>query len=419
MKYVLVSVLLGVLIKDTSYLGDSYILRGATQVAALFAGGYWMLTLGPAANLKKYFWFFLLLGVIGLSSLVSRDPIFSAFQFLSLLAVSVAFIAYSESRASHREDRDVAIKTTVIAGSIICTLSLLLIKIKPDYAYLYDEFEKINRFRGLFGQPAAMGAMAGLVLGTTLFWKQRWFIKAPIIAIAMTCLMLTSARTFWVAAIVGLAVTAWWMFKSKSGLIMIGSLLLVVMLVIFTKAFDVLPSTKAANAVLRTDSIESMSGRTNVWAYAFKRFLDKPLLGYGFTTGDSAFIPDASDSSVKYLIKRTRYTLHNGYIQALLDSGIFGALLYIGVVLKALVGFYKSNLRTMAAPFYALLFLAIANLGESVMFSAATFSSLLAWYLVIFGLSLGGKRRDEKKSAPPPAPNTSLYEVRFGKKAYA
>ena len=196
-------------------------------------------------------------------------------------------------------------------------------------------------------------------------------------------------------------------------------MVLIAFIVVSVKAIDIRPSKESTKQYLRTDSLENMSGRTEIWAFALKRSLDRPLLGYGFTTGDHAFVRDASDSSAKFLLDTARYTLHNGYIQALLDSGIFGALLYVVVVLKALVGFYKSQSKFMSAPFFALLFLAIANLGESVMFSAATFSSLLAWYLVVFGLSIGGKRQDEKNSVPPMSPKSSSGDLRLGKVVYA
>ena len=82
-------------------------------------------------------------------------------------------------------------------------------------------------------------------------------------------------------------------------------------------------------------------------------------------------------------------TLHNGYLQALLDSGAIGAALYVAVILSALGCFlFYDRDKRYASEFYGLLFLAIANLGETVIFGAAVLHGVWFWYLSVLALTL-------------------------------
>jgi O-antigen ligase len=154
-------------------------------------------------------------------------------------------------------------------------------------------------------------------------------------------------------------------------------------------------SEKTVAHTLRTDSIENLTGRTKVWKYALSSWWDRPLFGYGFTTGDEPFNTGDEPFNAR---KGTplagkgrdvkRYTLHNGYIQALLDSGAVGAALYVVVLGLAIIRIARPQATQLRVPLFILLFAAIANMGETIIFSAATFQSVLVWYCVVFGLSL-------------------------------
>jgi O-antigen ligase len=65
--------------------------------------------------------------------------------------------------------------------------------------------------------------------------------------------------------------------------------------------------------------LESFSGRTDWWRFAWVRFLERPLTGYGaFAGGRFASLAEMGD--------QTTSSLHNSYLEAMLGVGILGLL---------------------------------------------------------------------------------------------
>ena len=86
-------------------------------------------------------------------------------------------------------------------------------------------------------------------------------------------------------------------------------------------------------------------------------------------------------------------------MQALLDSGVLGAVLYLvimGLTLWRTV--WLDATKTHAAVLYSLLFLSIANIGETVVYTPATFHATYFWYVAILALGL---RTSSVTSASP------------------
>lgn len=387
--------LLALLIKDTSFTGDTYILRGLSQGMSLVLGAYWFLTKSGRVKWRKYFGLLLFLFTISVGVIGARDQFYTGLQVASLGASCLLFTAYNESQLARRERNQTLYKFVLLAGVVVLTVSLAATRLWPSIAYYHDSIEGITRFRGLYGQPASMGSFAGIIVGVATFSSGSWWIRVPAIVLSLLCLAMTSSRTFWVAWLAATCFMLLWLAQRKRLQVITGLLFLLIIAGAVITAFDLRPSVKTTQGALRSDSIGNLTGRVGVWQYAFEKFKERPLLGYGFTTGDDAFkelsntrtskvamAPDASK------ISTTRYSLHNGYIQALLDSGLIGAFLYLAILSTAIIKILATHDKQMAGALYVLIFVAVANMGESVMFSAAVFPSLLAWYFVVFGLSL-------------------------------
>jgi O-antigen ligase len=63
--------------------------------------------------------------------------------------------------------------------------------------------------------------------------------------------------------------------------------------------------------------LESLSGRTNWWSFAWQRFLERPFMGYGaFAGGRFAALAEMGDQSTS--------SVHNTYLEAILGIGILG-----------------------------------------------------------------------------------------------
>jgi O-antigen ligase len=237
-----------------------------------------------------------------------------------------------------------------------------------------------------------------------------------------------------VAAVVGLGVTAAFYFKHKQAW-MATAIIFAVILPLMMTAADLHISSKERSQILRTNSMSNMSGRMTLWNVAFTKFWNKPILGYGFVVGGAdAFANEAQGTETTEAPgKNAKYgksfipTLHNGFLQALLDSGMVGAFLYIAIIGWALWALLKHDTaRQYGAELYALIFLTLSNFGETVVFSAGEYPGVFYWYVAVFAMSLNPTKRlattppqtkpeswagyDRLKLAPvPKAPATALF----------
>lgn len=418
MRYVFGLLAIALIVKDTAPLGDSYILRGMSEGIALMVGFGWLLTRHRPGLFRKYILIFAYLVVLLLTITVAERPVYVAFQVISLIAVVLFFVAYVESHRDNIEKHAAALRMVVLILILICVGSLALFYYRPQLAY--DSTVVGNRFKGLFGKPAMMGAISGLLLGLVVFLKQGATLRSLGGFAALFCLYLTGSRTFWAAAVLGIFFTAALYFKHKWAWVAI-TVAFVVLSPVVMMAVDVEISQKDRSRVLRSDSLEHLSGRTVIWKAAFKKFWDSPSLGYGFTSGSDALKGRNSSGRIegtpRYagLMSNTSFTLHNGYLQALLDSGLLGGFFYMAIIGSALWNLFIYDVeKKHGAEMYSLVFLAVSNFGETVIFSAAVFHAVFYWYLVIFALHLRKENGCKRPAyAPSERPIPVIAENRF------
>ncbi len=287
-----------------------------------------------------------------------------------------------------------AARTMLVALTVVCIASLMVRYWYPGVTY--EQTFEGPRFRGLFSKPAMMGAASGLLLGLGLFVSWNWGIKVIALASSLPCLLLTGSRTFWAAAMVSMGVAGLRYVRWRWSFLPVGAVLIVALVCIGIIA-DIRMTSQEQARLFRQDSIETFSGRTTMWTQALQRYWEHPWLGYGFTAGGAALDEEGRKGAVVLSVKspsQGAVTLHNGYVQALLDSGAIGAAMYIGVIVSGLVCFLRYDRgKRYAAEFYCLLFLAIANFGETIIFGAAVLHGVWFWYLSVLALALASTPR--------------------------
>lgn len=393
MQIVLV-ILIGALVaKDTSYLGDPYIMRGAAQGLCLVVGAVWLVINFSTEIVKRYWPIFGYLVSISLSTVTTRDPFYVALQVISLAAVLFFFIAYFETEKKRHYQSNVLITATLLAYTIAAIASLLVAGIWPSIAYETLYGGQV-RFRGLFSKSGMMGLASGMAVGLAWFRVTNPLFKVISITAGTACLVLTLSRTFWLALVIAGAMTVWrYRHSSKKWIAAfstaaIGSGVLMV-------ALGVQTDTRDISKAFRLESIYNLTGRVALWEQAASAFADRPLLGYGFTAGSAALArPESklfrqSDSALASGRDVGRATLHSGYLQSVLDAGWVGTFFYVSVMIFATIRIFRYGKEKKFAPyFFGLIFLMIANITESVIYSASVFGSILFWALAIFALSL-------------------------------
>jgi O-antigen ligase len=393
MHYVFITLLAALLVKDILPLGDRYVLRGVSEGIALAVGAGWLITHQFHRFAKRYVLILSYLATLVLTAFVSQRPFFVILQVMSLASVTLFFIAYVESSALDRDIFRWNLLTVGCAFLLVCMGSLVLLAVRPQLAF--EVTSEGNRFRGLFNEPAMMGAVSGLLVGLAAFGRLSWLIRISGALAAIPCLYLTGSRTSWGAAAAGLLITgiiyirqkrAWMIALAFVGVI--GSLGLVIV--------DVHLASETQSKVIRSGSIGTLSGRTVLWELALKKYQDSPFLGYGFTTGSDALASDMGDTlstafGVADRSQQKAFSLHSGYIQSFLDSGAIGASLYLSILGLALwrLLWYDQE-RRHGAEMYCLLFFSISNLTDTIIFGAAVFYEVFYWYLSVVALSVIG-----------------------------
>lgn len=423
MGYVLSLLIIALTVKDATPLGDSYILRGISEGLALVLGVNWFLFYSRKEIYGKYWLIFGYIIILFSTIAFSARPVYVALQVISLTAVLFFFIAYIETSPNEVDKNETVINVTIIVFTLVCLTSLILLAYRPSW--VYEVTLEGRRFKGLFGKPAKMGITAGLLLGLSLFRERNFFLRSIGVLLSIPCLYLAGARTFWFAAAAGVLVTAALYLKRKLAwcFIIVATICLTLFVGIVA---DMSISSKDRSRILRADSFERMSGRTVIWRFAFEKFRDRPILGYGFTLGADAFKEgqetrfSAFDASPS-LLKKESFTMHSGYVQALLDSGILGTVFYISIIISVLWALIKNDKdRRHGAVMYSICFLTISNLGETVVFSAAVLHAVFYWYLAIFALSLRWSNESngdnhpsdvEKGMIPMIVPAKRKYEI--------
>ena len=382
--------------KDIAYFGDPYIMRGSAQGLCLLVGGIAVLSRIDSV-LTRYWPILGYLFVILVSASVAAQPTYVLLQVISLGAVLLFFIAYFETERVRGYQSELFMQSTVGAYAAIMVLSLVAAWALPQFAYEVLPGNEV-RFRGLFAKSGMLGTAAGVMIGIAWFGFKRWWSRLIFIVPAIFCLAWTLSRTFWVALLVAWAVTAW-RLKPQSRKWVVGALLVGSFVVAVAGVLNVQIDEKAADKMLRTGTITNLSGRVTLWASGFEAIKRSPLLGYGFTAGSDGLKGDGSDlagrddSSINDARSHGRVTVHSGYLQSMLDSGVLGSFFYLAAMFLAVLRLWqRGNEERFAPHLFALLFLLIANVTENVVYSAAVYSSLLFWGIAIFALSLPSAR---------------------------
>jgi O-antigen ligase len=383
--------------KDLAFAPFPYALRGAAQALCFAAGSLQLLPMLSVVRFSRYWPTLGYLLVLLATTPFAKFPLFVLLQVLSLASAVIFAIAYFESsRAPRQEGLRKLVLSVVAMYGIVAYGSLLLARAAPNLAYetLFagDMAGNELRFRGMFSSPGGMGAAAGLLVGLAAIGIKRLPLKLLLSIPGVLCLLLTQSRSFWIAAFVAGVCTAWiyyprlrkWLLACI-GVLMLGGAVAV--------ALNLSLDTSRVNTFARLDSVANLTGRTELWQAAYRGFRDRPWFGYGFTMGGLGLEDDTAVPSDADPTQYSRQTLHNGYIQSVMDAGVIGFFFYLMTLLMAIGRIVRfDSKRRFPEALYVLLFLSIANLGESVVYSGSVFQSLSFWVFAIFALGLSRER---------------------------
>ena len=308
---------------------------------------------------------------------------------------------FESGEAGQGSNLDLLIRTAGILYLVVAVLSVITLLSDPGRAY---EVETVHRrFRGLFAEPGMMANASGLLLGIGLFGLKHRVLKSGAIIFGAICIGLALSRTNWVALIAASLATGW-LYYPRFRRVVLAISALAVLAGLVTVALNITIDTERANRIARVESLATLSGRTVLWEASIRAMSRSPVFGNGYTTGVDALIETSKRNEARYLdhiadLETRRGTIHSGYIQSLLDSGLVGTFFYVTLIVLGLKRLLSNDQqRQFGVVFFIVMYAAIANLGKNFIYSASVFDAVLFW--LVIPVALGVLRTEEGVVTP-------------------
>ncbi len=161
-------------------------------------------------------------------------------------------------------------------------------------------------------------------------------VAVLLFCIGFICILVTKSRTTLAATIVALAVVQTVSLKGLdrllvivAGLFAVGSFAIAAVF-LSSQGFDQLENLAAMG---RTDDVSSLTGRLPLWEELIISIRKSPVVGYGYLAYWDSDRVESLSRTLGWEIPHG----HNLYLDVALDIGVFGALLFIGWLLSALL----------------------------------------------------------------------------------
>ena len=265
---------------------------------------------------------------------------------------STFFGVYLGSRYTLKEQ----LKLFAWAYGIIAVLSIIFAIALPRYGL--EQAVHAGAWRGIYGHKNLLGrgmTLGGVifVLSPTLFEKKdRWLCR---VGLALTCILLVMAKSS--SSLINftvliLSLTAYRILRLRY-LLLIPAFLAIITL---SATIFYVYTENAAELLGLIGKDPSLTGRTDLWAWAREMIDKRPWLGYGYTG-----FWQGLDGASAYIIRAARWPVpysHNGILDLWLDIGLVGVLAYsIGFAINLLRAIFIARFSTGMERIWPLIFL--------------------------------------------------------------
>lgn len=320
-----------------------------------------------------------------LSALWSVDPALTLLKAgtLTLLSLTIHGCLKHRWRSEVRILRDLSAAYIVV--TLTCVASLIL--------YFGGEQSAIGqdgRLRGVLNNPNMMGLLSAIAFPIGFSVVQR--IGALVFVVGtsamLTTLILSASRTSLIALALTMCYLVWsggWKARLKWGGISIftGSLVAFVAsggLPLFTQAAHARSDFSFLSGMFaRTGALDALNARPEFWHMAVQVWRGNSIGGTGFGTVEAVL----SDAYGAGEFRMPNLSIHNGFLQLLMETGAVGAVLCIVVLVVALkAGLHGSTRLVVRGVAASGLCGIIIQLGESPLFGIGQPFPYIFWIVI-------------------------------------
>ena len=254
--------------------------------------------------------------------------LWSDYPFISLRrSVAITVCVFYGAYLLDRLGFEGAVRLFVYTACCLALLSIVAYVAVPtvgrDTAEGYS-----NAMRGIFATKNTAGMAMLLALPCALWLGSRPGAKrgawVGALVLTVTTLAATRSATSMLIALIVIGLgSRLWLRGATGRLLWNVAVMAVVLVAVFTLVFwpdQIFP-------LIGRDS--SLTGRVPLWEECFKMIVQRPLLGYGYSS-----FWNADSRDVQYLWQVIGWdapNAHDGYIDILLQLGIVGLILYMGM----------------------------------------------------------------------------------------
>jgi len=327
-----------------------------------------------------------------MSAMLGLDPEAS---ISSILLYAKGFLMVIIIAMTIREESEIRTIT------LYCLLGLFLGALLAFYQYKTGSFrvntETIKRVASLRGDPndAAMLFLAGIPLAFYWFRSSTTSLRkssfALCIALLLESIILTGSRGGFLGMLFVLFLIYWKIRSLKTTVLAV---------VIVVAAVLVLPGgyTERMNTIftgkeLKKDQSTSIDMRKDLQKKGFEIMMNNLLVGVGPGNFGRAFFSQVSDSNIKREMnwankENVELAAHNMYLEFFSENGVFGGILLLFVLVKALLSLRKFDAGSNKREFALGYAISVSLLGMyfAGMFLSQAKNSVL-WFLVGIGLT--------------------------------
>ncbi|OZE83888.1 hypothetical protein CH305_05335 [Rhodococcus sp. 15-649-2-2] len=258
-----------------------------------------------------------------------------------------------------------------------------------SFSFYFDHQSRANLLglqplRGLFPHKITGGlyAVMGAVLALSL---QRGIFRVSSLAVYTIFIVLTGSAS---AIILGLTATLIFVLTNSAVRSKIRPGAFAILFLGASGAASITVLIKQATILELLGRDSTLTGRTYLWQYGLNEWRERPIFGWGF---NGYFTSDIAQYIQNIGVFRNYNVphFHQSYIQTLVDLGLVGLLIMIGMILYSLYWSYRSSVqeasKTGVAAFTLILLIAIGGLAIYVMFEYNHFATFTL-FTIFLGL---------------------------------
>ena len=343
------------LLIQVSVLGETT--RGVLHYAALalfcvpVLPRVWRSKIFHSGGFRLYSVYFLWAGITVVYSLAPGYSVVRLVQAILLLfAVTACALTVENADGARR----LIVGFLAACGIMVIALGFAIIALPHSLTWLTPEesftpdllvqmarkgisVDGIERFRGFADNPNQIGVLMMVAVGSALVcWpgssRRQRLILALIVAASTAFAFLADSRSPFVGVAVGIGLYAAWKWGARRGLVFAVGIGAVVVAI-----------SRFHPGMLdyMNRDVGSLTGRTEMWAFAVQRLMERPITGYGYEAGAVLFLrPDFPVWWGPWDLG-PHGSLHDGYLDHAVGVGIPATLLWVFIVLRPWIFLFR------------------------------------------------------------------------------